>query len=798
MFVRKLLLFILFLTCCSEAFPAVFTVTSNADAGPGSFRDALTQAAANGSAVKDFIYFNLPDISVAGRTITVLSGLPGISSNLVIDGSTQSGAALGVSSAKVSLLFNSTGQNIFSALTIVNQSDIEIYGLYIRLANTFSPKFSQPIGIQILATNNVQLGNVGKGNVIAGFFFPFSENNDQVSESSGLILKSNFFSIQSNGLTVTNDFSPNVSNIYGNVVIGGTAAEGNVFAKGIQLHPHNVKSSTIDFKNNFSGVNYNATGAFVNATVEISTDLGKTTNSVINIEDNILCANSADFDVPLNLGRLGGVVNLARNYINVNKAQAQLGAALYGIYVQICKEVHIGTNNTTDANYIGYCEPIFADNTGNLAFTKNSFFCTTRNYIYFDQNGQQRTQCNVTQITQNSVLGTATPNSLVDLYYTDRCRTCAPQTFFASINADASGKWTYTGTISGTVIANATYNNNSSDFTFTRINTDHLKIANQCGGPASITGIEVFGATTIKWVDEKGNIVGNEVDLINPKPGKYKLLVDNGGCTAATDYYEILPGFTLDGSQAVITMPSCGGSTGSVIGAKIINNDDPNPVQIKWTDANGKIWGHDLDLKNVPAGSYLLLANSKSDCSQTYGPVVLQDQNRTVPPPSINNITLCGPGATFLNVNNPIKDYSYDLYDSETAITPIAKSEDGRFGITVEEDKTYYVSQAFYNCESTRTIVQVLVGLEKSSIPNAITPNGDGVNDYWNIKGIEKYPTAIIQIFNRYGQKVADMKGYTHPFDGTSNGSRLPGGVYYYIITLTAECHISGSLTVIR
>ncbi|HTK21607.1 MAG TPA: gliding motility-associated C-terminal domain-containing protein [Mucilaginibacter sp.] len=795
---RNILTIFLILILHSKAFSTVFTVTSNADAGAGTFREALTQAAANGNAVKDYIYFNLSDVTVAGRTITILSALPGISSNLVIDGSTQPGAALGVSSAKVTLVFNSTGQNIFSALSITNQSDIEIYGLYIRLINTFTPRSSQPVGIQVVSTNNLQLGDVNKGNVIAGFFFPFSENNDHVSESSGLILKSNFFSIQSDGLTVTDDYAPNASNIYGNVVIGGTAAERNVFAKGMQLHPHNIKPCTINFRNNFSGINYNASAAFTSATLAINTDLGKTTNSVVNIEDNILCANSADSDVPLNIGNLGGVVNISRNYINVDRAQGKLGAAIYGVYVQMCKEVHIGTSSISDANYIGYCEPIFAENTGNLTFTKNSFFCTTKNYIYFDQNGQQRTQCNVTQITPNSVSGTATPNSLVDLYFTDRCKTCAPQTYFASVNADVSGKWTYNGTISSTVIANATYNNNSSDFSFTRINTDHLKITNECGGPASITGIQVFGATTIKWVDESGNTVGNDIDLLNPKPGKYKLLVDNGGCTAATDYYEILPGFTLDESQVVTTAPSCGNSTGSVIGAKIINSDDPNPVEISWTDANGKMWGHDLDLKNVPAGSYLLSANSKSNCLQTYGPVILQDQNRTVPPPSANNITLCGPGETFLNINSPLKDYTYNLYDSEAAITPLAKSSDGRFRITVEEDKTYYVSQAFYNCESTRTTVPVLVGLDKSSIPNAITPNGDGINDYWNIKGIEKYPTAIIQIFNRYGQKVVDMKGYTHPFDGTSNGSRLPGGVYYYIITLTAECHLSGSLTIIR
>ena len=797
MFIKKIVLFSLFIILRLNAFSAVFVVTSNADSGPGTFRDALTQAAANGSATKDYINFNLPDQSVAGRTITILSALPGISSNLVIDGSTQPGAAFGVSSAKVCLLFNSTAQNIFSALSIINQSDVEIYGLYLRLVNSFTARFSQPVGIHILGTNNVQLGDVQKGNVIAGFFFPFAENDVQNSESAGLILKSNFFSIQSDGLTVNEDYAPNASNLYGNVVIGGSVAEGNVFAKGIQLHPNNVKLCNIDFKNNLSGLNYNASQAFTSAILEINTDLGKTTNSIINIEDNILCANGADSDVPLVLGSLGGVVNIVRNYINVNKVQNRLGAAIFGVYVQLCKEVHIGTNNTSDANYIGYCEPIFAENTGNLTFTKNSFFCVTKNYIYFDQYGQQRTQCNTTQITPSSVSGTATPNSLVDLYYTDRCRTCAPQTYFASVNADANGNWTYNGTVSGTVIANATFNNNSSDFSFTRINTDHVKVTNTCGGPGSITGIQIFGATTIKWVDGNGNIVGNTADLLNLKAGKYKLLVDNGGCSASTDYYQILAKFTLDAGNAVKSYPSCGNSGGSVTGLKIINEDNTQ-IDFSWTDASGKVWSNGLELQNAPAGTYFFSANGKDTCVQTYGPVVLQDQTRDVGAPSVNNIILCSAGDTFLNVNNPLPGYSYNLYDTQTSVTPLAKSADGSFKITVDEDRVYYVSQLFYDCESPRTLVRVFAGLQRSSIPNAITPNGDGINDYWNIKGIEKYPNALVQIFNRNGQKVFNSRGYGQPFDGTSGGERLPVGVYYYIIELTAGCNISGSITIIR
>ncbi|WP_183574592.1 PKD-like domain-containing protein [Mucilaginibacter sp. X5P1] len=118
--------------------------------------------------------------------------------------------------------------------------------------------------------------------------------------------------------------------------------------------------------------------------------------------------------------------------------------------------------------------------------------------------------------------------------------------------------------------------------------------------------------------------------------------------------------------------------------------------------------------------------------------------------------------------------------------------------ITGDIDRSYTLAVTDSLGCVTYAQTQIIVSPELV-IPNAFTPNGDGINDYWDIKGLVAYTNAIIDVFNRYGAKLYHSVGYPTPWDGKYNGQQLPVGTYYYIINTNVNNQVlSGSLTIIR
>ena len=72
--------------------------------------------------------------------------------------------------------------------------------------------------------------------------------------------------------------------------------------------------------------------------------------------------------------------------------------------------------------------------------------------------------------------------------------------------------------------------------------------------------------------------------------------------------------------------------------------------------------------------------------------------------------------------------------------------------------------------------------------PEFFSPNGDGVNDFWVVKNLERYPNNIVLIYDINGNQVFSQNGYQNDWNGLSqDGQELPRGSYLYSIDLDGK-----------
>ncbi|MDG1742036.1 MAG: gliding motility-associated C-terminal domain-containing protein, partial [Crocinitomicaceae bacterium] len=72
------------------------------------------------------------------------------------------------------------------------------------------------------------------------------------------------------------------------------------------------------------------------------------------------------------------------------------------------------------------------------------------------------------------------------------------------------------------------------------------------------------------------------------------------------------------------------------------------------------------------------------------------------------------------------------------------------------------------------------------AVPEAFTPNDNGINDYFVVPGLDGYNVRELTVFDRYGGVVYESNLYNNDWDGTNmSGDRLPDATYYYILTIT-------------
>jgi gliding motility-associated-like protein len=112
----------------------------------------------------------------------------------------------------------------------------------------------------------------------------------------------------------------------------------------------------------------------------------------------------------------------------------------------------------------------------------------------------------------------------------------------------------------------------------------------------------------------------------------------------------------------------------------------------------------------------------------------------------------------------------------------------------------YSICDYLNSCDEASVLV--FINDNAFFVPEAFSPNGDGINDKFEIKGIAKYKTVDVTIFNRWGNMVYQSKNYGEGegkdgfWNGTakSGGGPVPNGTYFYVIKLDGKENINGSI----
>ena len=306
-----------------------------------------------------------------------------------------------------------------------------------------------------------------------------------------------------------------------------------------------------------------------------------------------------------------------------------------------------------------------------------------------------------------------------------------------------------------------------------------------CTNPTgSITVNSPTGAGLTYSID--GTNFQNGVTFPNLAPGTYTITVKNAaGCTSVTPQITIN---TVPGAPAVADVttvqPTCTIPTGSIT----INS--PTGTGLTYS-IDGTNFQNGVTFPNLAPGTYTITVKNVAGCTSVTPGIVI---NAGIKVPLVSKVQECRDttsGKNYILEALPL-DNSFDVSTASFKW----KNEQGN---TIGNDEntfdvTLYVASNNIDTANFPLVFTVIVttngGCEATAeftvesyfcnIPKGISPNNDGMNDSFNLTGMN---VKKLSIFNRYGLEVYTKNDYKNEWFGQSNkNDELPTGTYYYAI----------------
>jgi gliding motility-associated-like protein len=237
-------------------------------------------------------------------------------------------------------------------------------------------------------------------------------------------------------------------------------------------------------------------------------------------------------------------------------------------------------------------------------------------------------------------------------------------------------------------------------------------------------------------------------------------------------------------------------------GVNSTNTNPGTPYTYNWTTLPGNLPAPG----NNTSSSYTCSSNSTTTlvvtvngvCANgTTGTVVIKNFADDLSISIIDSSTTCANTAFNLTsfVSGGYPDYNYTWYiepnpnaiSHDANLVYVSPSIEGNYKIGV------YVNDS---CGYNRSAYETIVVLPPCSveIPNIITPNGDGVNEFFVIKNIEYHPNTIVTIFDRWGRKIYENQNYNNEW----KAENASDGTYFYVVDVPDDKKHNGFITVFK
>ncbi|HRT00569.1 MAG TPA: gliding motility-associated C-terminal domain-containing protein, partial [Bacteroidales bacterium] len=290
------------------------------------------------------------------------------------------------------------------------------------------------------------------------------------------------------------------------------------------------------------------------------------------------------------------------------------------------------------------------------------------------------------------------------------------------------------------------------------------------------------GSGNYSYLWNTGSISSNISEL---NSGSYQLTIVDGGVCTSTYSFEVTQPEELILSADVHNISCFGNVDGGII---LTATGGTSPYNYSIYGNNNILNGNQFN--NLVAGYYTCYVEDVNLCSDTVEVIISEPASLTANfsysnPSCIGNNN----GEIIVNVTGGTEPYLFSWQNGSLDFNVITGLTEGIYNITITDNN---------NCQLyLPSITLTDAAIDCLVIPNAFTPNGDGINDTWIIENLNLFPSAYVYVYNRWGQELwVGRPG--NEWDGTFEGKLMPAGTYLYIIELfDGTTPYKGTVTII-